>query len=522
MLSRRNLVLRLSIFFNVVVLLYVATHMVGGRGEEQASQSAMESSNSLTSSGRNLASIDSAAEPDDAGFTPPAAPQVVAADSVKCINVTIATTEVRSNAPSSSSFSTTITTPSVLPTAPSLAELLGCSDRRPTPRYQQRGDHWVLMDYVRPAKRFSCAESVTYTTHGDFTFLDNLPPLLERWRGPVSLALFAPGEDFAFTLSAISYARSCLSPLVRELVTFHLYFGVKDIPSKVPRPEGENFPPEYDCAGRPPPPPWGNGTAAYTSYKSRKNLLYPVNVGRNIARESTTTHYVLPSDIELYPSPGLIGDFLDFMKREKEAEFAIINSSQSSTPDNTNRTPSSLRVKTTVNRVYVLPIFEIASNMSQPVTKIELVRMLKNGSAIPFHKKLCAGCHAVPKAKEWESASIDGDEKKPLGVFHVGKRVGSYYHWEPIFIGTNDEPPYDERLSWEGKSDKMTQGYALCALDYEFRILDQAFLVHRPGIKSYKKDPKRSALAAKTNTLIKKVIGPELKVLYGTRKGCVV
>ena len=25
-----------------------------------------------------------------------------------------------------------------------------------------------------------CNESITYTTHGDFTFLDNLEPLLER------------------------------------------------------------------------------------------------------------------------------------------------------------------------------------------------------------------------------------------------------------------------------------------------------------------------------------------------------
>lgn len=44
-----------------------------------------------------------------------------------------------------------------------------------------------------------------------------------------------------------------------------------------------------------------------------------------------------------------------------------------------------------------------------------------------------------------------------LDVFHVGKRTGNFVHWEPIFIGTHDDPLYDERLSWEGKSDKMTQ-----------------------------------------------------------------
>jgi hypothetical protein len=44
-----------------------------------------------------------------------------------------------------------------------------------------------------------------------------------------------------------------------------------------------------------------------------------------------------------------------------------------------------------------------------------------------------------------------------LGIFHIGKRVGYYVHWEPIYIGTHADPHYDERLSWEGKSDKMTQ-----------------------------------------------------------------
>lgn len=44
-----------------------------------------------------------------------------------------------------------------------------------------------------------------------------------------------------------------------------------------------------------------------------------------------------------------------------------------------------------------------------------------------------------------------------LAIFHIGKRTGSFVHWEPIYIGTNADPYYDERLSWEGRSDKMTQ-----------------------------------------------------------------
>lgn len=109
-----------------------------------------------------------------------------------------------------------------------------------------------------------------------------------------------------------------------------------------------------------------------------------------------------------------------------------------------------------------------------------------------------------------------------MAVFHVGKRVGPQYHWEPIYIGTHAEPHYDERLTWEGMSDKMTQGYAMCALGYEFRILNNGFMVHRPGIKVFHKDEKRAALQAQTNRMIRSVINKELKLMYGWRKGCAV
>lgn len=45
-------------------------------------------------------------------------------------------------------------------------------------------------------------------------------------------------------------------------------------------------------------------------YKAQKKLLYPVNVGRNVARETAQTNFMLASDIELYPSPNIIEKFL--------------------------------------------------------------------------------------------------------------------------------------------------------------------------------------------------------------------
>lgn len=61
-----------------------------------------------------------------------------------------------------------------------LRELLGCQDKSNRRRIAQRGDYWVLYNYVPARRWYRCDESITYTTHADFTFLDNLEPLLDR------------------------------------------------------------------------------------------------------------------------------------------------------------------------------------------------------------------------------------------------------------------------------------------------------------------------------------------------------
>ena len=59
--------------------------------------------------------------------------------------------------------------------------------------------------------------------------------------------------------------------------------------------------------------------------------------------------------------------------------------------------------------------------------------------------------------REHEAFSIPLFSLDEMHVFHIGKRSPPYQHWEPIYIGTHEDPLYDERLSWEGRSDKMTQ-----------------------------------------------------------------
>lgn len=106
-----------------------------------------------------------------------------------------------------------------------------------------------------------------------------------------------------------------------------------------------------------------------------------------------------------------------------------------------------------------------------------------------------------------------------MKVFTSTKRKGQFDHWEPIYIGTSDDPFYDERLSWEGKSDKMTQAYIMCLQDYDFNNLSNAFLVRKPGIKSVS-DAARENLEAINKDLITTKILPEINAFYGKRRGC--
>jgi hypothetical protein len=89
-----------------------------------------------------------------------------------------------------------------------------------------------LYNNIQARKKYRCDETITYTTHGEYTYLHNLEPLLKRWQGPISISIFAPGDDYLSALKAIFYYRQCLNTtLVRDFVTFHFYFPFAHMPN---------------------------------------------------------------------------------------------------------------------------------------------------------------------------------------------------------------------------------------------------------------------------------------------------
>lgn len=395
MLSRRNWILRLSIILNVVVLCYVGTHFTnfnngvelidvqaagGGNtaalmeyGSYQQNQDAknflIQKKNELELTEKLQGNLAQSVKETLNNY-----PSVVVSPSNKTNEVQNSgkeentavdsvvmvipgkfredrsgdnTKSSEGDFNSSTVFSESRTSPgSAFPESSklSLEEIIKCHNKDQVYRTVQKGDFWVLYNYIKATRTFKCYEVVTYTTHSDFTFLDNLEPLLERWQGPISVAMHAPGTDYNSTLKSIQYLRKCGSSLVSELVTFHIYFGTKYVPKKILKPaEVEDLQINCDL-----PPPWVNVTSKQL-FKTQKKILYPVNVGRNIAREAAVTHYVLASDIELYPNPGLIIDFMELIKRQD---------------------PPLLRKKP---KVFAIPIFEVESDAAVPQNKTQLV-----------------------------------------------------------------------------------------------------------------------------------------------------
>ena len=186
------------------------------------------------------------------------------------------------------------------------------------------------------------------------------------------------------------------------------------------------IPPNVNQIGAPDTPNSLNKT--FVSYRFTNGLTYPINVGRNIARESATSHFVFASDVELYPSPGMRKckrdvklSYIKTVIAKKKILFVFIShnldliprflemmSRQSAENYPTSKTQhvEDVMKQHRRRRVYVSAVFEIIDGIELPETKLELVELLKRGEAISFHKWVCSICHTIPKYDEWQKQDL--------------------------------------------------------------------------------------------------------------------
>ena len=318
----------------------------------------------------------------------------------------------------------------------------GEESKRPWWKYENRTSYSVLRNYIIATgqridvdgsilKKDDFDISITYTTQGSYEFLHHAEQLCRRFDGPVSIAVYAPSSEFQIAVNLIYYLRDCGHPCVRRNISWHMIY---DSLMKVDNLDINKYPDEFlidnnvnlnfNCSIK--YKAYMDGlTSIYEkdadknaiNVRSKNHLPYPINVLRNVARLSANTKYVLASDIELYPSINIVKMFRRMLDREKSGQLSLVNPSKP--------------------HVYILPIFEVEAGLDAPKTKHQLVQMLNKGSAIFFHKWVCDACQNFVDRDKWTEETVSSNE---LNIFRSTKRKKTY--WEPLYIGTNDEPLY--------------------------------------------------------------------------------
>ncbi len=64
--------------------------------------------------------------------------------------------------------------------------------------------------------------------------MDNIVVLAKRWEGPISVAVYTPGDDYEVAINILAYMYQCSADEnVREKVSFHFVIDEKFLPSNI-------------------------------------------------------------------------------------------------------------------------------------------------------------------------------------------------------------------------------------------------------------------------------------------------
>jgi hypothetical protein len=258
MFFHRRMLIRASLFLNFCVLTYVALQAAqnsgngggngaGGGGGAGGLSPIYSDSVNLPSGVQivyNNNNNNNNAETETAVREAPASTNVLLSSSPSQFS----TVEVETEASSTTSgdqqqlqVSSTLTETTDPPRPSDLG--IDCQDRERHFSYSQRGSYWILNHYVPAEKAYHCNESITYTTHGDITFLDNIVPLTRRWDGPLSVAVYTPGSDYEAAIRSMAYLRQCTGPDIRQRVSFHLVLDERHFPTVLRKLHSQQGPP---------------------------------------------------------------------------------------------------------------------------------------------------------------------------------------------------------------------------------------------------------------------------------------
>ncbi|CAK8685198.1 unnamed protein product [Clavelina lepadiformis] len=327
------------------------------------------------------------------------------------------------------------------------------------------------------------ASDVTLVTQCSVNNLHHIIESLQRWSGPMSIAVFAPGDHISHAVMGSFFIKRCFP---ERNISFQIVYPVDNLPKF--KAESLRI--------------WHNYYYSDKRTIHCKHLLvtlqglkgknyalgdipYPHNTLRNVAKKAVKTRYMFLLDVDIMPSRKVREIFLNHLYNMKSRK------------DATNTTVPQ-------NVVFVTPAFEIEESVSIPTTKQELAWLYKNGMIRAFHAETCPMCHKPTRYEDWLGVS-----DTEVTAFEVEWSQS----WEPFYISHVNVPEHDERFKQYGY-DRISQVCELYVSGHSFVLLANAFVVHK-GLKSREKfHSKKNEENRKNWILYTKLFKPDLKLKY--------
>lgn len=237
----------------------------------------------------------------------------------------------------------------------------------PSPEGDAKSAYKVIYNAVQGTAyaNHSKYNAVTYATQATPEFIYHVVEIARYWDGPISLAVFVPNYDLDITMQIMDHLCRCYSAMSK--VSLHLFYPKRYVPTlkpKIPKPYvttvdtptttnnmtteeilarkldryrnlNNKTRAEYiqwvrkkkmermmakmpiqrmvpklifdDCSGL--------ANFDIQTFRKENSLIYPINVGRNVARNASKTNYFIVSDIEFVPSEGLATKFLTMVRK---------------------------------------------------------------------------------------------------------------------------------------------------------------------------------------------------------------
>ncbi|KYN23020.1 N-acetyllactosaminide beta-1,3-N-acetylglucosaminyltransferase, partial [Trachymyrmex cornetzi] len=283
-----------------------------------------------------------------------------------------------------------------------------------------------MYDSVLVGSRFtelSQTYRVCLATQSSVEKLHSLVQVALHWTGPMSVALYAAGdEEFEVLQRYLVYLRRCYES-IRERVIFSLAVPKMRTPKKQPR--VIELPDHVDCAK---PEATLNEfmnrvPSEQTNWRIRN--VYPQNHMRNLARKNCQTDYVFLTDVDIVPSFNLTVVLDEFLRNDNCDKCA-----------------------------YVIPTYELDTRVRFPPNKTELIRLATKGLARPFHQKVFIHNQFATNFTRWlqdVSPNHVHHENVKTGKVYISHDVTNFeFLYEPFYVAKDIVPPHDERFMGYG------------------------------------------------------------------------